>query len=357
MVRNILLLTPILLTCQAFAADLPDTQKHEFPVAGISLEIPKGSSLANTLSAGVLFDYWAADKSLGMSASVAPVNNPSADQYASQLALQLHGIKTLWDEKIDGEPAFRVNVPVKMEKCAARTSLVGVSKGRAIIITAFAPDSDKSEEAARQLARSASLSDPDSPADHTDFSPKIGFAFGEPSARVIISAPEWLHVAKSAGKQLALSGFDFTTGKEAFTAVFNYVDVPPGLHVAEFAAHMVPQMKSRFGETEKELWASLPENARFYVSPALRPEQATANAPTIYKLALAEVAPGRILSMAFMINSEDADQAKSYTDLATAIIKNIKFANAAPAATPPLAATPAGPPAPPAPAAAAAQEK
>jgi hypothetical protein len=355
MLRKILPLVSLLLVGHAFADDFLETQKHEFPVPGITLDIPKASSLANTLSAGLLFEYWNADKSLGMSVSLAPLNNPSADQYASQMALQLHGIKTLWDEKIEGEPAYRVNVPVRTGKCTVRTSLVTASKGRAILFTAFGADADKAEEAARQLAHSASLSDPESPADHTDFSPKIGFAFGEPSARVIISAPEWLHVAKSAGKQLMLSGYDFTSGKEAFIAVFDYVDVPPGMHVADFAAHMVPQMKARFGDAEKDLWASLPENAKIYISPALQPTQTNSKGPNTYKLALAEVAPGRILNMAFMINTDDADQTKSYADLAAAIIKNVKILSASPVVARPPMAAPAGPPAPTT--AAAAEEK
>lgn len=341
MLRRLSLLVPLLLASAVHADELPDLKKHSFPTAGISLHIPAGSSLANTLPAGVLFDYWSADKTVGFNATIAPVNNPSADQYASQLALQLRGVKEEWDEKIDGESAFRINIPVKLDKVTARTSLVTIQDNRALVVTAFGTDTAKSEEAARQLARTASFHDPESPSAHTAFSEKTGFAFGEPTARVIISAPEWLHVAKSAGKQLTLSGYDFVAGKEGFTAAFNYADVPEQMHAAEFAARMVPQLKTRFGGKDAEMWAAVPDKARFYATPAMRPLQASPGAPALYKMAIIEVAPGRILQVAFMIHSESAADQKAYATLAAEMINCIKIASV-PVAIP----APAGPPMP-----------
>ncbi|HVT82019.1 MAG TPA: hypothetical protein VHM90_15345 [Phycisphaerae bacterium] len=321
-----------------------ETEKHTFPTAGISLEIPKGSSLANTLPAGVLFDYWSADKTVGMNVIVLPVTVPG-DQYASQMAIQLRGTKEAWEEKIDCVPALRVNAGVKLDKVTSRTSLIVAQEGRVVVVTGFGIDAGKSEETARQLARSVSLSQPEPPAEHVDFSPKVGFAFGEPAARVIVSAPEWLRVGKSAGKQLTLTGYDFSQGKETFIAVMTYVDVPAGMHVAEFAAGMVPQMKARFGVKDREVWASLPENGKIYVTPLLRTADAGGNAPAAYKMGLVEVSPGHILNVTFAINSDKGDEAKAYSELASAMIKNIKLASAAPVAARP--AGPVGPPAPP----------
>jgi hypothetical protein len=341
MLRQFSIFIPLLLVSAAWADDLPDLKKHSFPTAGISLHIPAGSSLASTLPAGVLFDFWSADKTIGFNAAITQVSNPSADQYASQLALQLRGIKEEWDEKIDGEPAFRISLPVKLDKVTSRTSIVTVQDNRALVITAFGTDSAKSEEAARRLSRTASFTAPEPPAEHVAFSDKTGFAFGEPSARVIISAPEWLRVGKSAGRQLTLSGYDFAAGKEAFTAAFNYTDVPEQMHAAEFAARMVPQLKSRFGGKDAEMWSAVPDKARFYMTPMLRPLQPSPGAPALYKMALIEVAPGRILQIAFMIHSDVAAEQKAYTDLAGEMIQCIKVANA-PIAMP----APAGPPVP-----------